>query len=170
MKIAVYGGSFNPPHNGHVNAAGIASSDLKPDLFLIIPDNIPPHKLLAEGSPSPDQRLEMCRLAFSGIDNAVISTIELNRGGKSYTVDTLRQLHELYSGADIHLIIGQDMADSFDTWYHPDEILEMCTLYVLPRTPESSTLAREDLKTRGGSEYLPPAVYEYIIRNHLYGT
>ena len=85
MKIAIYGGSFNPPHLGHVEAARTAASVLAPDRFLIVPASIPPHKDLADGSPTAQQRLELCRLAFADIPGAEISEIELRREGKSYS-------------------------------------------------------------------------------------
>lgn len=66
-EIAVYGGSFNPPHRGHREAARTALETLRPDCFLIMPDNTPPHKELEEGSPSPDERLQLCRLCFSDL-------------------------------------------------------------------------------------------------------
>ena len=67
MRVAVYGGSFNPPHLGHIEAAGTVARELRPDRFLIIPAGIPPHKALAEGSPTPEERMELCRLAFAEI-------------------------------------------------------------------------------------------------------
>ena len=92
MRIVVYGGSFNPPHLGHVEAARTVSAELAPDKFLIIPTNVSPHKMLAEGSPEPRARLEMCRLAFAGIPGAEISDMELQREGKSYTAQTVEEL------------------------------------------------------------------------------
>ena len=82
MKTAIYGGSFNPPHLGHVKAAATVWEKLEPDRFLIIPTNIPPHKDIAEGSPSPEQRMELCRLAFRDIPgvelSAKISSVNVN--------------------------------------------------------------------------------------------
>ena len=92
MRIAVYGGSFNPPHLGHIEAAKSVVQELAPDRFLIVPAATPPHKALAEDSPSAEQRMELCRLAFAGIPGAEISDIELRRGGKSYTYDTVAAL------------------------------------------------------------------------------
>ena len=83
MRIAIYGGSFNPPHVGHVEAARSVYAELKPDRFLIIPTNIPPHKELEENSPSPEERLEYCRLAFGEIPGAEISDMEIRREGRS---------------------------------------------------------------------------------------
>ena len=92
MKIAIYGGSFNPPHLGHVEAARTVASALAPDRLLIVPASVPPHKELADGSPTAQQRLELCRLAFADIPGAEISEMELRREGKSYSYDTVRLL------------------------------------------------------------------------------
>ena len=98
MRIAIYGGSFNgsfnPPHIGHAEAARAASKALEPDKFLIIPTNTPPHKELEANSPSPEQRLEFCRLAFGDIPGVEVSDMELRREGKSYTADTVDALLE----------------------------------------------------------------------------
>ena len=96
MRIVVYGGSFNPPHLGHVEAARTVSAELAPDKFLIIPTNVSPHKMLAEGSPEPRARLEMCRLAFADIPGAEISDMELQREGKSYTAQTVEELRHSF--------------------------------------------------------------------------
>ena len=96
MKIAVYGGSFNPPHLGHAEVAMTVYKELSPDIFLIIPDNIPPHKELAEGSPTARQRMELCELAFQDVPGAQISDMELKREGRSYTADTVDLLREQY--------------------------------------------------------------------------
>ena len=134
MKTAIYGGSFNPPHLGHVSAAQTVASTLKPDRFLIIPDNIPPHKQLAEGSPSPEARLDMCRLAFSCIEGAEISDIEINRSGRSYTADTIAALRQIYPDDRFFLVVGSDMLLSFTTgWRNFEYILSEATLTVLSR-------------------------------------
>lgn len=134
MITAVYGGSFNPPHLGHTAAAMSVAREVKPDRFLIIPDYIAPHKKMAESSPEPEQRLEMCRLAFREVPGAEISDMEISRGGRSYTVDTMTELHKIYPGDDFHLVIGSDMLLSFSTgWYRFEDILAMCTLEVLSR-------------------------------------
>ena len=94
MKIAIYGGSFNPPHIGHVAAARSVYEQLQPDRFLIIPASTPPHKALEDNSPEPEERLEMCRLAFGDIPGAEISDMEMRREGKSYTATTVELLRE----------------------------------------------------------------------------
>ena len=114
MKIVIYGGSFNPPHCGHVEAAFAVSECLKPDKMLIIPASIPPHKELADGSPDALERLELTRLAFADIPNAEVSDMEILREGKSYSVDTLEELMRLYPGSEFTFVMGSDMLLSFE--------------------------------------------------------
>ncbi len=198
MRIAIYGGSFNPPHIGHAEAARAASKELKPDKFLIIPTNTPPHKELEANSPSPEQRLEFCRLAFGDIPGAEVSDMELRREGKSYTADTVDALLEQYPGAELCIVMGTDMFLSFRSWYRWQHMLETCTLAVLSREdfdrreiesfkaeletengakviliphlplPMSSTEIRERLRRGLGSDDLCQGVYECIIRNGYY--
>ena len=92
MKICIYGGSFNPPHLGHTAALRAVRAAIRPDLTLVIPDRIPPHKELTAGSPEPAERLLMTMLAFSGEPGVEVSDMELHRSGKSYTADTVREL------------------------------------------------------------------------------
>ena len=95
MKICIYGGSFNPPHLGHVSAAQSVYEALRPDRFLIIPTNIAPHKAAAAGSPDAAARIQMCRLAFAGIPGAEVSQMEMEREGKSYTADSYKNAMSL---------------------------------------------------------------------------
>ena len=81
MRIAIYGGSFNPPHKGHAAAARSVQEQLKPDRLLIIPTNIPPHKEMEADSPKPAERLALCRLAFGDIPGAEVSDMEIRRKG-----------------------------------------------------------------------------------------
>ena len=105
MKIGVYGGTFNPPHLGHVTAARAVFELLKLDLLLLVPDGQPPHKMLPPGSPTPEQRLEMTRLAGEqlGLGERVRTLdLELKREGRSYTAETLRQLHQQYPEDELY--------------------------------------------------------------------
>ena len=106
MKIAIYGGSFNPPHCGHVEAAAAVMERPKPDKMLIIPASIPPHKELCIDSPDPQERLLLTRLAFSELEGAEVSDIEILREGKSYSAETLEQLMRLYPGAEFSFAMG----------------------------------------------------------------
>ena len=200
MRIAIFGGSFNPPHKGHLNSALYAARQLKPDRFLVIPDFQPPHKDLEEGSPTPAQRLDLCRLNFAAVPNAECSELEIHRGGKSYTADTLRQLRDMYPAAELYLLVGTDMLENLPQWYDVKYILDNVVVAAFQRSPEelepiararaelerdygarvevvastplasSSTEIRAALRDRAGSELLTDSVYAYIIRNRLYGA
>lgn len=122
-RVGIYGGTFSPVHNGHVNAAKAFMEQMKLDYLFIIPTYIPPHKQI-DASDSPLYRLRMCELAFEGIDGIVISDCEIARGGKSYTYDTLKELER--SDTRLFLLCGTDMVLTFDTWYRFEDILKMC--------------------------------------------
>ncbi len=144
METAIYGGSFNPPHLGHLSAVKTVLSALEPDRLMIMPDCIAPHKAMAAGTPSPEHRLAMCRLAFGSIPGVEISDLEIRRGGKSYTVDTLQQLTALYPADRFWLVIGSDMLESFTVgWYRFEDILDMCTLTVISREKDDLALLEE---------------------------
>ena len=198
MRIAIYGGSFNPPHIGHVEAARSVYEQLKPDKFLIIPTNIPPHKELEENSPTPAQRLEFCRMAFRDIPGAEVSDMEIVREGRSYTADTVEILRCEYPEAELVIVMGTDMFLSFRTWYRFQYLIDSCTLAVLSREefdereiadfkqtleaengarvvlvphetlPMSSTEIRERLRMGLGAELLPESVYAAILRQGCY--
>ena len=200
MKIAMFGGSFNPPHLGHVEAARSVVSLLQPDRLLIMPTCISPHKVMANDTPSPDVRKHLCELAFAEIEQAEVSDLEMRREGRSYTADTLIQLKELYPEDTLVLIMGTDMILSLESWSRPETIMELAEIAVLLRGvdedervrshiaylcetygaritlleagvyPAASTDVRNTLKQGGGSELLAESVYEYIIRNRLYGA
>lgn len=196
MRTGILGGTFNPPHLGHLHAAQLAHDALKLDRVLFIPTNIPPHKTLPQNTASPEARCEMVRLLTADTPWAQLDTIEIDRGGASYTVDTLRVLHERGED-DLHLIIGTDMLLSFDKiWRAPDEIARLAALSVCARENEdwdalerkaellretlgatvelvrgdSLTISSTELR-RGGAlhRFTAPAVADYIEREHLYG-
>ena len=96
MRLGIYGGTFNPPHSGHVGAASAAAAELRLDVLLIVPSGVPPHKTLPPGSPAPEERLELTRLAFSGLACAEIIDMELRKEGVSYTVETMDVLLSKY--------------------------------------------------------------------------
>lgn len=133
MKIGVFGGTFNPPHEGHKKLALEFMSRLSLDLLLIVPTYIPPHKLsdfLADGA----DRLEMCRLTFLPLGEKVsVSDMELRRHGKSYTVDTLRELKERYPKDELLFLMGSDMLLSFHKWRESDKILDFAVVCAAPR-------------------------------------
>ncbi len=133
MKIGVYGGSFNPPHLGHVKAALACREELGLDRVLVIPASVPPHKALASGSASAQERLRLTRLAFSDLPGFEVLDLELRREGKSYTADTLRELKAQYPKDDLFLMMGTDMFLSFQDWYRPAEIAACARLVCFSR-------------------------------------
>ena len=141
MKIGVYGGTFNPPHLGHVTAARAVFELLKLDLLLLVPDGQPPHKMLPPGSPSPEQRLEMTRLAGEqlGLGERVRTLdLELKREGRSYTAETLRQLHQQYPEDELCLLMGTDLFLTLQAWREPGEILSLAGIAAFGRTEEDT--------------------------------
>ena len=130
MKIGIYGGSFNPPHLGHQNAAVEAAEKCALDKLLLIPAGIPPHKVMEQGSPANEHRLAMTRLMGgqaalqSGVEVEVLD-LEMAREGKSYTVDTLRALRRQYPNDELLLFMGTDMFFSFEGWRAPEEIAKL---------------------------------------------
>lgn len=123
LRVGIYGGTFAPIHNGHIDSALAFMRQMKLDYLYVIPTYLPPHKEV-DLADSPKMRLRMCELAFEGIDGVIVSDIEIRRGGKSYTYDTLKEL----SGDDkkLFLLCGTDMVLSFDTWYRFEDILRLC--------------------------------------------
>lgn len=200
MDIALFGGSFNPPHRGHYQVVKTVSDVCCPDRFLIIPDNIPPHKNLEENSPDPKCRLSLCKLCFKDISGIEISDMEINRAGRSYTADTISQLRREFPSDNLLFIMGTDMLLSFEEWYHFEYLLKELSLVVISRkegdsddiinhaqylrqkygavirfiqttpVPISSTQVRTLLRKRQGENYLNNEVYQYIIRHRMYGA
>lgn len=137
MKIGVYGGSFNPPHNGHLMLANQLSRRLQLDRLIIIPSNISPQKS-NNGNIDPMHRIKMCEMLFSD-DIFTVSDCEIKRGGRSFTVDTLTHLKNEYPDAEFYLFMGSDMLLSFNTWYRFRDILSMCTVCAISREDEECT-------------------------------
>ena len=132
-RIGIYGGTFNPPHLGHISAARCAVKALGLDRLLVIPDRIAPHKQLPADSPAPEQRLEMLRLAAADEPNMEVSDLELKREGVSYTYQTVEQLKEMHPQAQLYLLMGTDMFTSFHQWRNPERIWKAATLAVFCR-------------------------------------
>lgn len=135
MKIAVLGGSFNPVHNGHLALADAAARELGFDRILFIPDYVPPHK---DGGNlvSAENRLEMVRLAVSEDERFECESCEIDRGGISYTYDTIQFLKEKYKGqieGKIGIIMGQELAAEFSKWYKAEKLASECELIVALR-------------------------------------
>ena len=141
MKIGVYGGTFNPPHLGHVTAARAVSELLKLDKLLFIPAGLPPHKPLPEGTPSPEQRLEMTRLAAEQTvlgDRVETLDLEILREGRSYTSETLELLRQQYPDDELWLLMGTDMFLTIQTWHDPASIFELAGIAAFGRTEEDT--------------------------------
>ena len=141
MKIGVYGGTFNPPHLGHLTAARSVFELLNLDLLLLIPAGLPPHKELPADSPTAVQRLEMTRLAGEQLglgDKVRTLDIELERGGRSFTSDTLAQLREQYPDSELWLLMGTDMFLTLQTWHEPEKILSLAGVAAFGRTEEDT--------------------------------
>lgn len=200
MKIGVYGGTFDPPHEGHVTAAADAVARLGLDKLLILPAGIPPHKALQAESAPAEQRLEMARLAFGALPRTEISDLEIRRPGRSYTVDTLRVLKAEYPGAEFVLLVGTDMLLTLDTWRESETVLSLAEIAAFCRTAQdmavleekasvlrrdfaarvtllphtavdiSSSALRASLKERRGAVYIGNEVYAYIIKRGIYGA
>ena len=166
MKILLYGGTFDPPHNGHMNNLKAATAAVDPDLVVVMPAGVPPHKA-ASGTPAL-MRYRMCRCfeeLFTGDDapKMELSRWEIDRaeqGHSNYTVDTLQMLAQTHSGARLYLTIGSDMLLTFTQWRRWEEILRICTLVAVSREegdlPELKQAA-EELEQAGGKILFAPA-------------
>jgi nicotinate-nucleotide adenylyltransferase len=141
-RVGLLGGTFDPFHNGHLAAAKAAMECARLDRVVFIPSAQPPHR--HPPIASPQQRLEMCSLAIQGEAKFEVSKIELDRGGPSYTVDTLRELGRLQPGDQRFLILGWDAARLFSTWHEPAKVREMTSIVVVAR-PGSGAPREEDL-------------------------
>ena len=123
MRVGIYGGTFSPVHNGHVAAAKAFMEQMWLDILYIIPTGVPPHKTM-KGDATTKDRLEMCRLAFEGMEGVIVSAREIRRDAKSYTVDTLRELYD--PDGRLFLLMGTDMLLTLDKWREPEEIFHLC--------------------------------------------
>jgi len=191
MKVGVFGGTFDPPHIGHLIVAEHVREHLGLGKILFVPASIPPHKGMKE-TAEPHHRLEMLQISVKGNRFFDISDIELQRGGVSYTVDTLRQLQSASPNDALFFLLGMDMLIEFHTWRSQQEILDLAEVVVLTRPdfrmPEldrslqrritmcrvseigvSSSEIRRRVKEGRSIHYMVvPAVEAYIQRHRLY--
>ena len=159
MRIGIYGGTFSPIHNGHVAAAKAFMEQMWLDVLYIIPTGITPHKEM-HGDATAEDRLEMCRLAFNGMDGIIISDMEMKRTGKSYTVDTLRDFRQRMSPEDrLFFLMGTDMMLSLDSWKEPAEIFRLCYPVYIRREADKSL---DDKLIAAVAHY--NAVYGKVVR------
>ena len=152
MKIGIFGGTFNPPHLGHITAAREAFALLGLDRLLLIPVGLPPHKELPAGSPTAAQRLEMTQLAAEATelgDRVEVLDLELRREGRSFTSDTLEALKDQYQEDELWLLMGTDMFLSLQTWHEPERVLSLVNIAAFGRraadTESSFAVQREYL-------------------------
>jgi nicotinate-nucleotide adenylyltransferase len=195
-RLGILGGTFNPPHVGHLECARHAHDDLDLDRVVLVVAAIPPHKATPE-DPGVDHRLAMCRLLAGGESWLEVSDLEARRPGPSYTITTLTEIHALQPGDELNLIVGGDMALSLPTWHEPEAILGLAGLAVaersgmrrsdvvdqlsrlaggdrvrfldMPRLDVSSSLVRR--RVRAGQQIrdlVPDAVADYIEQRRLY--
>ena len=132
-RIGIYGGSFNPPHTGHLRAARQAVETLGLSRLLMIPTGVAPHKELPADSPTPQQRLEMLRIAVGSDPNLTVSDLEIRQETVSYTCDTVQALRQSHPSAQLILLMGTDMFLSFESWKNPEQILQNAALGVFYR-------------------------------------
>jgi nicotinate-nucleotide adenylyltransferase len=157
-RIGILGGSFNPPHLAHLVCASEAVAQLGLDRVLLTPVAAPPHKD-AERDPGPEERLELCRLAIEGDDRLGVCDVEVRRGGPSYTVDTLRELHARDPEDDLTFIVGGDIALGLPTWHEPEAVLDLARLAVAER----SGAGRKDVAARLAERFAdvsPPVFFD----------
>jgi nicotinate-nucleotide adenylyltransferase len=197
-RIGLLGGTFNPPHVGHLICAQEAWSQLGLDRVWLLPVYEPPHKA-ADGDPGVEHRVAMCEAAVAGDERLAVSRAEADVPGRSYTVDTLIRLHEARPEDQLTFIVGGDMAATLPQWREPRAILELCSLGVaardgvgredvlerldrdlpgasdrigffdMPRIDISSTLVRRHVADGRPVRYLVPGpVAAYIEREGLY--
>ena len=149
-RIGILGGTFNPPHRGHLALARHALDELSLDEVLLMPVNTPPHKPGGE-DPGPAHRLEMCRLAVAGEPAISACGLELERGGPSYTADTLKEIHDRHPEAELTFIVGADTARTLPGWHEPQRVLELAELAVAARAGSDRVHVTDALERAAGS-------------------
>ena len=186
MRIAVFGGSFDPIHTGHLLVAQIAGEAIGADHVRLIPAGEQPLKR-GQHRASPDHRVAMTALAIEGTAGLVLDRCEIDRDGPSFTVDTLRDLRSRFPRASLSLLLGSDAAAFLPEWREPDEVRKLAEIVILnragegvpsgdsgrsvtvPRIDISSTAVRERVKAGRSIRYwVPDGVARYIDSHHLY--
>jgi nicotinate-nucleotide adenylyltransferase len=148
VKVALLGGTFNPPHLAHLLCASEAADQLGLDRVIFMPVFTPPHKDV-DDEPGAEVRLELCELATAGDERLEVSRLEVDRRGPSFTVDTLRELHARHPEHELIFIVGGDMAVSLPAWKEPRTVLELAKLAIAER----SGALRRDVIERLTAEY-----------------
>ncbi len=195
-RVGILGGTFNPPHLGHLVCAQEALVQLGLARVVLIPARMPPHKPVPD-EPGAGHRLALCRLAVDGDQRFAVADDELVRPGPSYTVDTLQELHSQAPDSELFLIVGGDVAAGLPRWREPERVLSLATLavarrrgtarasvadalqglrggeraefFAMPRIGVSSTMVRRRVRAREPIRYIvPDAVASYIDEHRLY--
>lgn len=151
MRVGILGGTFNPPHLGHLVCAQEAYRELDLDRVMLIPARIPPHKPV-EDEPGAEHRLQLCRLAAHDDDRFSVSDLELGRDGPSYTVDTLEVLSSEAPNSELFLILGGDIAAGLPQWHRAERVLELATPAIVGRQGTSRRSVEQALSSLSGGE------------------
>ena len=173
MKVGIYGGSFNPVHLGHVGIAKRAIADLALDRLIVIPANVSPFKT---EQPMPWERVELVKAAFRDMEKVTVDLREIERGGISYAIDTVREIRTEFSTSisslDLYFIIGEDSVEGLPRWKDIEELKKLCAFKSYPRTPESSTAIRKLFEDAGAvlnpDEKIVKVVRDGLIRKGGY--
>ncbi|MGH2893767.1 MAG: nicotinate-nucleotide adenylyltransferase [Solirubrobacteraceae bacterium] len=151
MRIGILGGTFNPPHLGHLVAAQEAYRELDLDQVMLIPAGTPPHKPV-DDEPGSEHRLELCRLAVGHDERFTVSDLELRRDGPSFTVDTLEALRSQSPSDELFLILGGDIAAGLPKWHEPERVLELATVAIAKRRGTAKAAVQDALAQLEGGE------------------
>ena len=154
MRIGLYGGSFNPVHLGHVGIAKRAIADLGLDKLIVIPANVSPFKTATATGTEASRfwtwdRVEMVKAAFGDVEKTTVDLREIERGGVSYAIDTVREIAAENPGAELFFVIGEDSVEGLPRWKDIEELKKLVTFKAYPRTPESSTEIRTLFENAG---------------------
>jgi nicotinate-nucleotide adenylyltransferase len=197
VRLGIFGGTFNPPHLGHLVCAQEAYLQLGLDRVMLMPARIPPHKAV-DDEPGAEHRLELCRRAVEGDERFTVSDLEMRRDGPSYTVDTLEELHSQDPDTEMFLIVGGDVAAGLPRWHEPERVLSLATpaiakrrgtprpaieealgtlrggeracFFRMPSISFSSTMVRDRVRSGQSIRYIvPDGVASYINETGLYG-
>lgn len=190
-RIGLLGGTFDPPHVGHLVTGVEVLEQLRLDVMLLVVANDPWQKSDAAAVTPPEDRLAMVRAAVDGVDGLECSDMEVRRGGPTYTADTLEELHAAEPGVEIHLVLGADAAAGLTTWKRHERVAELAEVVVVgrggvdrsslpgfrvrqvqvPRLDISSSELRERLRTgRSARWLLPDGVLDVVHERRLYGV
>ena len=173
-RLGVLGGTFNPIHKGHIELGKYCMDSVSLDKIILIPTYSPPHKS-DSGLVSCAHRLEMCRLTAQNHPGFCVSDIEIKRGGKSYTYETLNSLKEIYPNDELFLIMGADMFLTLDKWKNPEAIFKSAAVITIPRNNDDKRALDEFytsvLKPMGAKAYIlgdpVTQVSSTYIREHI---